>query len=122
MYKLYLDDIRNPLQTYPNSLKSDWTVVRNYNEFVKIITENGLPEYVSFDHDLGLEHYAHGFHGLPPTYDDYTEKTGMECAKWLVEYCMNNKKPLPNYFVHSANPIGRDNINGYLESFKRSQL
>ena len=121
MYKLYLDDIRVPTNTYLNTKNEDWVVVRSYDEFVKVITERGLPEYVSFDHDLGQEHYVHGFKGLPPTYDEYKEKTGMEAAKWLVEYCMDNNKSLPQYLVHSANPIGRDNINSYLESFKKSQ-
>ena len=30
---------------------------------------------------------------------------------------MNNAVPLPKYFVHSANPVGRENIQGYLDNY-----
>ena len=43
--KLYLDDIRIPKT-------EGWVIVRTYDEFVNWITKNGLPEEVSFDHDL----------------------------------------------------------------------
>ena len=48
--KLYLDDVRIP-QT------EGWEIVRNYDDFVKWIEENGLPDIVSFDHDLAEVHY-----------------------------------------------------------------
>jgi len=93
--KLYLDDIRNP--------KSDgWVVVRNYEEFVQYIDQNGLPDEISFDHDLGED-----------------VKTGYDCAKWLCEYCWMNGIPIPPYNVHSANPVGRDNIIGTLKSYEK---
>ncbi len=93
--KLYLDDIRSP--------KSDgWTIVRDYDEFVKFIEKNGLPDEISFDHDLGEN-----------------TKTGYDCAKWLCEYCWMNGIPIPPYNVHSANPVGRDNIIGILQSFEK---
>ena len=46
------------------------------------------------------------------------EKTGYHCAKWLIGYCMDNKKELPTWSSHSANPVGRDNINNILFNFK----
>jgi hypothetical protein len=59
-YNLYLDDSRDPIDSAfytGNILYSTltWTVVRNYDEFVKIITERGVPDAISFDHDLGQE-------------------------------------------------------------------
>jgi hypothetical protein len=48
MKKLYLDDIRTPKT-------KGWDIVRSYDEFVKWIEENGLPDKLSFDHDLGEE-------------------------------------------------------------------
>jgi hypothetical protein len=30
---------------------------------------------------------------------------------------MDNKKKLPEIFVHSANPVGADNIKGLLDNF-----
>lgn len=93
--KLYLDDVRNPKT-------SDWEIVRNYDDFVKYITENALPDEISFDHDLGEQ-----------------TKTGYDCAKWLCEYCWTNGLPVPDWNVHSANPVGRDNIIQILESFQK---
>lgn len=124
MYNLFLDDIRQPSECshyMPTSLRSiyllkEWIIVRNYEEFVKVIEEKGLPELVSFDHDLADAHYD------PSTWTEtftYHEKTGMDCAKWLVEYCMNHNKPLPEFLVHSQNPVGKVNIQSYLDNFNK---
>lgn len=122
MYKLFLDDERLPSHvkwvTLPNG---PWVVVRNYDHFVKYIMQHGLPSFVTFDHDLGIEHYAQGFSGTTPTYENYKEKTGYECVKWLVEYCMNNNLEFPEYQVHSMNSIGGKNIRSYIESYKKSR-
>ena len=107
--KLYLDDVRNPKT-------KGWTVVRNYEEFVNHITEYGLPEEVSFDHDLAEIHYD------PATWRQdfvYHEKTGYDCAKWLCDYCWTNGLPVPTWNVHSANPVGRDNIVQLMENFEK---
>ena len=50
MYNLFLDDIGN-YNTFLQDTRT-WVTVRNYNEFVKTITERGIPSYISFDHDL----------------------------------------------------------------------
>ena len=59
--KLFLDDIRIPkdaINLIPTNFnrfywENDWDIVRNYDEFVLHIEMNGVPEFVSFDHDLG---------------------------------------------------------------------
>lgn len=48
------------------------------------------------------------------------EKTGYDCAKWLVEYCLDNNLKLPKWNIQSANPVGKDNINGLLLSFSKN--
>ena len=119
---LLLDDIRDCQMTFnitKNSiyLLNDWDIVRNYDEFINYILKNGLPSVISFDHDLADEHY------VPSEYWDnydlskefqesqsYREKTGNDCAKWLLEYCYENNLKLPQCIVHSANPVGADNI------------
>ena len=50
----YLDDTRTPTETIPGY--KPWDVVRNYNEFTEYILKNGIPDLISFDHDLGEEH------------------------------------------------------------------
>jgi hypothetical protein len=127
-YNLFLDDVRSPHQvkwiTLPHNAL--WTIVRSYDEFVKTIEEKGVPAFVTFDHDLSIEHYAlsEPREGVDsPTvipYESYSVKTGYDCAKWLVEYCRKNSVQIPNYAIHSMNPIGRGNIDDYLKSFKNN--
>lgn len=120
--KVYLDDIRTPSEAY------HFIIVRNYDEFVKEVLENGVPSFVSFDHDLAEEHYT------PTEYWDhyesskafqesktYYEKTGKDCAKWLADYCMTNGKLFPNANIHSMNPVGADNIKSIVQQIQKIQ-
>jgi len=116
---LYLDDVRTP--------KADnWEVVRNYDEFVAHIKLKGLGAYevISLDHDLGEGAMVEYYTNVKPNYElDYnriTEKTGMDCARFLVAESMNTKIPLPTIYVHSANPIGAANIMGYVNNYFRN--
>lgn len=124
MYKLFLDDIRNPSDVkWVEIPLGPWAVVRNYDAFVKHITDNGLPEFIAFDHDLADEHYRPSMYNRDGHYSNYytdgtfKERTGYHCAQWLVEYCMDNNKLFPKYVVHSMNPIGKANIIGLIENF-----
>jgi hypothetical protein len=127
---LFLDDVRNPIHAFSYTkenmfIELNWEIVRNYNEFTDWIINNGLPLFISFDHDLADTHYT-----PQHLWDDYEkskewqesqnhkEKTGYDCAKWLVEYCMDNELTCPNFYCHSMNPVGKDKINGLLTSFK----
>jgi hypothetical protein len=74
--------------------------------------KKGLPEMISLDHDLADIHY------LKPNSDEYAEKIGYDCAKWLIEYCMDNYLDLPKFYCHSMNPVGKKNILSLLENFK----
>ena len=113
---MFLDDVRNP--------KSDgWEIVRNYEDFVNYINENGLPDEISFDHDLGedlaKEMVENGMKKKKARLLKKEAKSGYDCAKWLCEYCWGNGLPLPSWNVHSANPVGRDNIIAVLQSFEK---
>jgi hypothetical protein len=120
---VYLDDLRTPTDVIPGY--EPWFVVRNYNEFVEWIESNGMPDFISFDHDLADEH-VHDFFKQKleqgyqnPSYDEYTEKTGLDCAKWLVDYCQNNHIPICGCSVHSHNPVGARNIHSLINGFKK---
>ena len=113
---LFLDDLRMPTDCvsymhhrtpHYKIYTEEWVIVRNYSDFIFWIGENGLPDLISFDHDLGEEDEGH--------------PSGMECAKWLVNYCMDNQVKLPGWLVHSANPCGYENIKGLLTSFQENQ-
>jgi hypothetical protein len=119
-YNLFLDDVRKP--TYLGDLKH-YEVARNYNEFVQIIKEKGLPNFISFDHDLGFEHYPLGEQNptLVIPYDTYKEKTGYHAAQWLISHCIDNNLPLPKWQCHSMNVVGRANIKQLLTRFQQKQ-
>jgi hypothetical protein len=114
--RLYLDDVRTPLQ-------DDWIVVRNYDEFVSKIHFHGLEniEVISLDHDLGdsamVEYYNNVKDNYQLDYTNITEKTGYDCCKFLVSESMSKNIPLPQIYVHSANPIGSANMMGYINNY-----
>lgn len=135
---LYLDDIRTPSPNVSTHQTPEWVVVRSYDEFVSKILEVGIHNIglISLDHDLGDTATKEYFTNVSPNYTlDYSnieEKTGYDCAKWLVNAFLdsdsewfllsrtqkkNNKIPFPTVMVHSANPIGSANIMGYINNF-----
>ena len=130
---LWLDDYRDPFGDF-----SEWLMfspigqdvevhwVKNYEEFTKWIYRNGLPDGICFDHDLDDQHYTPEElwtdYAKSKQYQEaqkYTEKTGYDCAKFLTEYCIDYSKELPKWYSHSANPVGRDNIDRLLINFLR---
>ena len=110
-YKLYLDDIRYP-DTDP-----DWRIARSYHDAIWYCQAYGLPYHIAFDHDLAYEHYIMDMteHGCP------REFTGLDFAKWFCEWVMDNNIDLTGFTwsVHSANPVGAENIRNYMENFIR---
>lgn len=121
-YNLFLDDLRDPscLEEFlPSQLFSivkgiKWEVVRDYWDFVEIINKRGLPNIISFDHDLG-------FNVCPDT-GTHIELNGMDCVKYLVEFCIDNQLEAPKYLIHSKNEVGAGNMGSYLENFKKFTL
>ena len=127
MVLLWLDDMRNPFKDNwihdyaPQFLEETIVWVKNYDEFVKWIKYNGLPHTIAFDHDLGedvaRDKVSKGMSKRPARIQKRETISGYDCAKWLVEYCMDNDLDLPNWIVQSANPVGKDNINGLLNNY-----
>lgn len=115
MKKIYLDDVRTPIE-------QDWVIVRSYEEFISKVNEIGLQdiELISLDHDLGdsamSEWHKNVYHNYKLDYDNITEKTGYDCAKWLVEQWLNGR-PYVKVYTHSANAIGSANIMGYINNY-----
>ena len=91
---LYLDDLRSTPEGFER--------VYSYTEFVAYLEHKGLPDFISFDHDLGEEF------------------SGYDCAKYLVDYCLDHQLPLPDFVVHSQNPVGKENIERLLANFKKN--
>ena len=89
---------------YDKSMENEFDVVRSYQEFVEYITKNGLPDFISFDNDLGLD--KNGM--LAPD--------GYAAVKWLV-YESNLDLRNLKFHVHSANPVASEQIKGLLTNY-----
>ena len=134
--KIYLDDVRTPKD-------KDWIVLRNYHEFVNLVQNVGIKNIhtISLDHDLGdsamNEYYTNVSPNFKLNYENITEKTGYDAAKFLVDefyskyperlemdYFIKKEEPVmfPIVVVHSANPIGSANIMGYINNFWMNEV
>lgn len=112
---LWLDDIRDPnigdaknfilylIWEFFDDAPTDVIWVKTQSEFENYIKENGLPDLISFDNDLGIRNGE-----------------GYDCAKWLVDFCIDNDKELPDWYVHSANPVAKENIENLLYNFENN--
>lgn len=92
--RLFIDDERIP----PSD---DYVVVRSSQDAIDYIKINGWPTFISFDHDLG------------------GDDTTMVFLKRLMNEIWDGKTNPPDYQVHSANPIGKLNIQSFMESWKK---
>jgi hypothetical protein len=102
---LFLDDIRFPKNSKVNFIDTDWTIVRDYFEFVNYINNNfDKINIISFDHDLACIR-------------DGKEFTGKDAVNYLINYCMDNDKKLPYWFIHSDNTSGKENMKKLLLSY-----
>ncbi len=95
-YRLFIDDIRAPIA-------EDWLVARTSSEALGLMANRGCPIEISFDHDLG------------------GDDTAMVVVKRMIELDIDAKggfiPPAFTFAVHSANPVGRDNILGLLGQY-----
>jgi hypothetical protein len=103
-YKLFLDDLRTVQMVYPHLQEEDFVVVRTYQSFVEYSIENGLPEFISFDNDLGEDEQGNLL------------EDGYAAAKWLVYESELDVRGL-HFKVHSANPVARVQIDSLLTNY-----
>lgn len=87
----------NQVEILRTTKKNKRFLVRSYYEAVDFVDKFGLPDMILFDHDLG------------------NGPTGYDFLKWL---CNQNLGYFEAYF-HSANPIGRKNMEDYYEGYLR---
>lgn len=124
MISIYLDDTRTPLE-HPNG--EEWNVVRDYDEFVDLVSKTGLNNVglISLDHDLGPLAIQHFFDNTRVNYTiNYSfirENTGMDVVKWLVNHARELNLDLPQCYVHSANPIGCGNMMGHINMYHKER-
>lgn len=97
MKVLYVDDIRFP-KVWQNNL-DEVTVARTYEQALKNLSVHKF-DVVDLDHDLA------------------EEKTGYDIVKFMVE----NKVFAPTVYLHTANPVGRNNMKQLLERYTKSKV
>ena len=93
-YKLFIDDLRDPVT-------NDWKVARSSVEAKDIVVEFGIPNEIAFDHDLG------------------GEDTSIIFIHWLINKMLDEELSLPEGFkfsVHSMNPIGATAIKSIMDN------
>ena len=95
-YKLFIDDERFP----PND-GAEWVIARSSQEAIDIVRVRGIPDFISYDHDLG------------------GADTSLRFIWWLIDcYLEGTFDEFPvNYYVHSQNPVGAKNIRELLQGF-----
>lgn len=105
-YHLFLDDERTPEQVRWVDLPKnvEWVIVRNFVDFCNTVQNRGIPEFISYDHDLG---------------DEIVRRDGYACAWIMIDACEDAKVKHPNFQVHSMNPVGAENIRRVIENYNR---
>lgn len=96
-YKIFFDDIRTVEMVYGPGKNEEFEVVRNVEDFKELIEERGIPSFISFDHDLGLDS------------DGNIAEDAYDAVKWMV-YDKEYDLRYMQFGVHSDNPVGAENI------------
>ena len=114
---LFLDDIRTPSMAH-NASKGlgldysptvNWVIARDYFEFVEIVNKYFYEiKLVSFDHDLACVD------------SDGREWTGKDAADYLINYCLDHNTHFPDWYAHTDNTAGRQNIIGSIKGYLKS--
>lgn len=107
--KLFIDDKRTVDMSH-NSEKglgevSDFIIVRDDLEFKKFVEENfNKITLISFDHDLAC-------------FKDGVEFTGKTACEFIIEKCLDSGTKFPDWYVHTDNTCGRENIVGLILNY-----
>ena len=133
---IFLDDCRFPdeancsftftrLSELSGIDNEDWIIVRSVEEFKQALELHGMPDNVSFDHDLDygkenvhIKEYFRACEQNRPLNRYVLKNTGLEAAQALIEFCKKNGLTLPKYFIHSANHLGADDILNELKQYE----
>ena len=95
--KLFLDDVREAPE--------GWTLINTGESLISILQSQGGEEIeaLSLDHDLGEG-----------------KITGYEVLKWLeAQVFLYGYKPPKKILIHSANPVGRKNMEAAIKSIRK---
>lgn len=99
-WHLFLDDERFPAKPRPETV-----ICRTAAEARDAVSARGCPAEMDLDHDLGDGEDAMGF------------------LRWFADEALDGRVLVPDGFawaVHSQNPVGRRNIEGFMTGLLRA--
>lgn len=103
---IFIDDMRD-IRNYVDCANNNAYQAKSYDDFINkleyVFEGYGKVDEIWFDHDLGED-----------------SKSGYDCAKYLVNFCIEHEMKLPEWHIQSSNPAGRQNIDSYLKSYLKS--
>lgn len=106
-WALFLDDERFPPVNFAQAYE-EYRTARSVREATEMMELRGCPGFISFDHDLGED-----------------QRTGLDLVKWMIHQDLEEDgKFIPRgfeFYVHSQNPIGKENIEKLLEHYLRQR-
>ncbi len=97
----FVDDKLSPTEITHVTLPEyqSWRVLFSFEEFTEALKKS-TPKFISFDYDLGEG-----------------SKTGLDCAKALVDHCIAKDIKLPDWISHSSSLVKARLIDEYLFNF-----
>jgi hypothetical protein len=107
--RIYLDDLRPTpdfleVDRYEDNPRTYTHRCYTAQEAIDLL-KTGQVSFISFDHDLG----------------DYEPGgTGYDVAKYIEGAVWQGWIPMPDYAIHSANPVGVKNIDAAMKSAQRA--
>lgn len=125
---IWVDDKRDPkdfvYQVLPEEFKK---LINNDINNAEILWFKECREWIKWAviHQLGLDN-SYEFdcvcldHDLGDIDDCEKEWTGCDVARIIVEDAVYNKKKLPFYECHSSNPVGKEKILSWFDSYYKS--
>jgi hypothetical protein len=99
--KLWLDDQINDINCPDRHLPDGYIGVNSALKAIKLLKQGNV-SFISFDHDLGDNKFS-----------------GYIVAKYIEKYAYLGKLNKIGWEIHSANPVGSNNIKQAMQSAER---
>ena len=124
-YQIFIDDKLRPIdvfnKTFIPKYKEQFVVFKSFGEFVEYVQDHfkkdgSYPDFISFDYLLtDVQLQVTEDYSVYQNEESYKD-SGLECAKWIIDFCRRNNLPIPKYMVHDTNSSGKRKIDGVFKN------